>query len=142
MLSTIVGALFIFIACSAFLFLEYLRYKARQALSWPDTEGLIIQSKMISDQRGDWDESVVYEYHVEQKKYENRDVSFFTWTSYSPLKTLKKYKKGSSVRVYYNPNNPADSVLELSQNLIYPARVKVALIVFLLFGVYAIYHGL
>jgi hypothetical protein len=59
---------------------------------------------------------VVYEYEVMGRRFQGTRISFGTEVggSIAAPRTLQKYPVGSTVTVFYNPQNPAEAVLEQS----------------------------
>lgn len=116
----------VFVGVGIYLILRSKRdkEKARQSLNWPATSGKVLAARMIestsTDSDGDssttYRAHVQYEYEVMGASYTNDKVNVGMVVSTSSTKkaqeTLARYPVGSTVKVYYDPNNPADSVLE------------------------------
>jgi hypothetical protein len=73
---------------------------------------------------------VTYEYVVDGKTYTGTRATEFSMggTNFrGPTETfIKKYPKGAEVAVYYDPANPADSVLEKGGGSILQSQMKMA----------------
>ncbi len=74
---------------------------------------------------------VVYEYEVMGRRYQSNRISFGTEVGGSMVapRVVNQYPAGSSVTVYYNPLNPAESVLEQTSR---SSRVLVWVVVLIL----------
>lgn len=105
--------------------------KAHESLSWPETRGTIIKSKVVIGESvfssGDDDDGqsqpmysaeITYNYQVGDMLYTSERISFAGKTSYSkPDKAeaiIRQYPEGSSVSVFYDPNKREVAVLERS----------------------------
>jgi hypothetical protein len=97
--------------------------KLRQSMSWPSVDGTVLESRVIAsastDDEGGVDTYrpyVKYEYEAGGTQYTNDKLRLGMVFSTSKLKTsqeaVTRYPVGRSVRVFINPANPADSVLE------------------------------
>jgi hypothetical protein len=102
------------------------------ALRWPSAQGEIVDARVVlqNDNGGRkfFNEVVTYRYHVGGQPYSNNRVRFgfvptpmsIVPTRESPYATSSlaaRYPQGKSIRVYYNPRRPADSVLHRTPNL-------------------------
>lgn len=118
--------LLIFIGVGIFLLLRSRRdkEKAAQTLNWPSAAGKVLEARLIESTSTDADGDsstmyrphVQYEYEVVGARYTNDKINVGMVVSTSSTKkaqeTLARFPVGSTVKVYYNPNDPADSVLE------------------------------
>ncbi len=120
----------IFGAVAAWLLFTYFqqRRKAGESAGWPATQGKIVLSTVKasttrhSTDSGMWVErtsyfpKVQYEYSVMGKTYTGGRIAFGASKGFSSRagaeKVLERYPVGATVTVYYNPDNPADAVLE------------------------------
>lgn len=90
---------------------------ASKAKNWQSTTGTIIMS-MLEARRGSKGHYVnypvvVYNYRVGGASYESRKVSpGMEWGGTGAGKVVERYPTGSQVTVYYNPENPAEALLE------------------------------
>jgi hypothetical protein len=97
-------------------------YRGRQALSWPTTEGRILESSVQEDSGGEsttWQVKVRYSYSVGGTEFEGKRVAF----GYSGSSTYeehegiyRKLQPSARVRVRYEPGNPGNSVLAAGFN--------------------------
>ena len=91
--------------------------KAAASESWQATQGKILQSDFSVRGLGRKRRATVtvgFRYNVGGKSYTGNRLSFEKQDSFRPRNAealLKPYPKGSNCMVYYNPNNPSDSVL-------------------------------
>lgn len=120
------GFVLIFVLIGLFLLLRSKRdkEKAAQSLKWPSVVGKVVEARMLestsTDSDGDssttYRAHVKYEYEIAGAWYTNDKIGVGMVVSTSGTKkaqeTLARYPVGSTVKVYYDPNNPADSVLE------------------------------
>jgi hypothetical protein len=93
----------------------YKIYKGYESQSWPTTEGRIIDSRLAGAKRILGRRAYIkYEYFVDGKRYVSPQISYtFIIGNYSSsVETLRKYPKGKTVTVYYDPDNSRDAVLE------------------------------
>lgn len=123
----------LFIGIGVLLIVLYKRgkKKAIQSLTWPETTGTIIQSRVATEYStmgGDDDEhaggqpmyfaDVQYTYRVEEMLYISERLSFGGKRQYSnPQKAEEeaaRYPEGSTVAVFYDPEKHKSSVLERS----------------------------
>jgi hypothetical protein len=86
---------------------------------WPTAAGQILASTITYRHRTNGGHTpyplVMYTYQVEGKIYQSQRIYFGTEIGGSAMKgRIKKYPVGAEVPVYYNPQNPADAVLERS----------------------------
>ena len=119
----------IFGAVAAWILYTYFqqRREAEESAGWPATQGTIVLSTVkVSTTRHEdddeiWEEisyfpKVQYEYSVMGKTYTGGRIAFGASKGFSSRaaaeKVLERYPVGETVTVYYNPNNPADAVLE------------------------------
>lgn len=127
----------IMLSCGGFFFLLFLglgifliyrnqqsKKKAQLSQNWPVTKGQITDShvnrSVDTDSEGStsttYAASVAYTYDVGGQVYNGRNIAFGFNPSYSNQSkaqaTVARYPAGSAVSVYYDPNNPADAVLE------------------------------
>ena len=96
--------------------------KLQQSLSWPSVDGTVLESRVITSASTDdggvdtYRPYVKYEYEVGGAKYTHDKMRLGMVFSTSKLKTsqeaVTRYPVGRPVKVYINPANPADSVLE------------------------------
>ena len=96
--------------------------KARESSSWPSTEGEIAHSAVLyqtdttSSANGTetYKADINYRYKVNGTNYSSSRVSLadFASTSGRAQSTVGRYPDKSTVRVYYNPSNFAEAVLE------------------------------
>ena len=88
------------------------------ANGWPTTNGTITASSVNEDDRGDettYHAAVQYAYSVHAEDFTN-DKIYAGYAGSSnratALAIAKKYEVGKSISVLYNPDSPANSVLE------------------------------
>jgi hypothetical protein len=108
--------------------LGYFLYKRNQqsmayrqsAQAWQSTTGTIMMSSVQSSYSGGSHSTypvVVYQYEVRGQRYQSQRIKageqfLNVRISGQAEATVQKYPIGSTVTVYYNPSNPAESVLE------------------------------
>jgi len=92
----------------------YIYNKEKQVFSWNETNGIIIHSEVIKDYSfdpPDYYSIVKYEYIIQNKKFYSEKIAINNPTG-SPEEIVEKYPKGKKVKVYVNPKNSNESVLE------------------------------
>ena len=93
------------------------RRTAAQAQSWATTTGRVILSTLEA-RRGSKGGTVYYpvvqyQYRVHAMDYESRKIMpGMEWGGSGAQAVVAKYPTGSTVTVYYNPENPAEALLE------------------------------
>jgi hypothetical protein len=96
------------------------RCRAESAALWPETQGQVRECRIIEiplRNRKEYRTTATYEYAVNGTQYRSQRRFFgeeATGGSRSQAEQLHlKYRVGSQVTVYYNPDNPKEAVLEL-----------------------------
>lgn len=92
----------------------------QKAQSWPGTSGMVLTSSVQSRRTGRSISTfpvVVYRYEVNGKTYQSQTIrageQFMNVRVIGQAQaTAARYQAGTAVTVYYNPENPAESVLE------------------------------
>jgi hypothetical protein len=103
----------------------YIALRGRRASSitkrWPTTTGRVLHSQVEyrrSHRSGSYYPAVLYEYQVMGQRYQSTTLSPGLEYGLSfrgrVQARVDKYPAGSMVTVYYNPDNPAQAVLEHS----------------------------
>ncbi len=111
-------SLFLLVGLGVLIFgvLNYI--KAKDSETWEKVKGVVISSeisKSSSDGGTTYGADVIYRYRVNKKKYKGDDVtvSEVSTSSYSRAQQIvARYPKRKKVAVYYDPDDPSDSVLE------------------------------
>lgn len=101
--------------------------KGHSSLSWPISEGTIVHSdidkKWSSAKhesgrkiwRHKYSSDIHYTYKVKGNSYRANNIrllKFWTSSKQEVENEVKKYPKWKKVKVYYNPNDPKDAMLE------------------------------
>lgn len=89
------------------------------SLNWPSTGGKVTSRTLLGQKFKEYDGDyyyhidgyIRYEYSVDNKTYSSTAVNSLRSACY-PHETALRYPEGKDVVVYYNPRNPAKSVLE------------------------------
>lgn len=98
----------------------FLYKKAKDSKRWNKVRGLIIKAFTdefcIPGEQSSFKAKIRYSYIILDKEYYSNRIYFgdFLRDSFSIMskKMVNKYKKQDVVDVYYNPDNPNDSVLQ------------------------------
>jgi hypothetical protein len=101
--------------------------QARAMKKWPTATGRIIRSEVITSLqqhrrpnrvRGDYDVTmyvprIVYSYEADGHSFEGDDIGWSTSANRRSVaeKYVKRYPLQSQVRVFYNPDDPAEATL-------------------------------
>lgn len=119
-METLLVCLFFIISGIVLLLLSiYFYKKSKDSIKWCKTKGQI--SKAYLDKFNDSNSTsyrveVEYSYTVADKVYNSKRKYYgdHLLSSFlgSTKKLVDKYKKGDTIDVYYNPQNPKDAVLE------------------------------
>jgi len=92
---------------------------ARRAQGWPVANGVVLKSEVI---KGEFDNVVrytptlSYQYKVSERTFTNDRIAFGGTTHYGSRRAEKvrdRYAAGTPVKVYYDPADPQNSVLEI-----------------------------
>jgi hypothetical protein len=116
----IIGPIFLVVgAVVAFYFGKPIVDNAKASLKWPTVEGRVTVSTVERKRSSDsttYAANVGYEYEVDGQKQLGDTVwfggNFSSSNSGLARETVDKYPAGSQVQVYYNPEDPNQSVLE------------------------------
>ncbi|MGB4270391.1 MAG: DUF3592 domain-containing protein [Spirochaetota bacterium] len=89
--------------------------EAKESLSWPHTEGVIVTSHMdkryVKGQGYQHFANITYEFEVGGEKYRGSQISFKN-LDIPDEELLRLYPLGKKVKVYYDPDDPSYSLLE------------------------------
>jgi hypothetical protein len=99
----------------------------RKSQNWPNAPGTILQTGMETYQSTDedgststtYDATIMYSYEVGDQSYQGNRRTFTNVRTGSRRRVeqiLARYPQGGAVSVYYDPANPAESVLETGVN--------------------------
>ncbi|HIH42313.1 TPA: DUF3592 domain-containing protein [Candidatus Woesearchaeota archaeon] len=114
---------FTLVGLTATAYGSYIIKDARHSLEWPGVEGIIIGSRIEKMESYESDGSrqvtyyprIAYFYNISDKSFTSNRVSFGEYWS-SNIKhseeVVAKYPLDARISVYYDPNNPENSVLE------------------------------
>ena len=98
-----------------------LRHQAKSTALWPETLGRVLQCQIVEipqrSRRSVYRTAVTYEYEIRGTWYRSQRRFFGEEATGGPRSQAEqlclKYRPGSEVTVYYNPDKPAEAVLEL-----------------------------
>lgn len=85
--------------------------RAKASASWPTTPGVVEKSYSIIQSRTRHFH-IVYSYEVRATPYRSDRVVFGSYSPAAGHRWLREYPVGASVAVYFDPRDPATSVLE------------------------------
>lgn len=124
---------------AVFLWGTWEAIQASSSSSWPSVEGTIVSSKLTSGTSGTgksrsttYKAEVRYQYQVDGAAYENdvlRVGQISTGFKSFPQADVKRHPKGVTT-VYYEPAEPANSVLEPGVHLALALKPSVGLLFF------------
>lgn len=115
---------YFWVALGFLLFCIYmLRYalinhrEANASNHWETTTGKLTESQLWGKRRIDGEMvdsenlSVKYQYDVNGKTFTGSRATFYTLHYPETVDFSKRYPKGSTVSIFYNPQNPSESVI-------------------------------
>ena len=123
----------------------YYYVKSLKTKNWIETEGIVIESEIEISQNltkekyeNHYRPKVIYKYEIDGSEYKS-DRLFFGDRVYSPYKTnsektVKKYPVDKKVKVFVNPLEKSESVLN--------TKIRLANIFYIFFGVIMFVAGL
>ena len=118
MKANVISALVALVLGCLIIFWGYTMYGAGEESSeWPYVQGKIVKSK-IEGWQVNFDfyknAAIEYEYTIGEAKFKSARISYGNLIAASEAKrrVLAKYPDGKDVRVYYNPQNMSQAVLE------------------------------
>jgi hypothetical protein len=99
------------------------RAGASATLQWPTAEGKIVSSEVEQKEvyrrkriRTVFDPQIQYSYEVDGKAYTGHRIDYYedqaSENEQTAIAVSSKYPAGEDVKVYYNPQDPASSLLE------------------------------
>jgi len=87
--------------------------KSLTAKGWHTTSGIVVESKVIDGFDSIDKPYISYRYEVDGKSYTSDNISFLAFGGDSfAEKAVEDYPQNKVVTVYYDPINPAKSLLE------------------------------
>ena len=94
--------------------------KSTSAVKWPTVEGIVLSAKVRrlpkadGRSRGNYRPDIEYQYCFNGKTFKNDKIYFFEagLSKTASQSFVCKYAPGNYIKVFYNPNNPSESVLE------------------------------
>ncbi|MEO8034904.1 MAG: DUF3592 domain-containing protein [Acidobacteriota bacterium] len=117
---------------------------ALRSRRWPATEGVVLVSDLHreSDEGTSYRAEIAYQYRVDEHEFIGNRPRFANWMKSSlsapALRLLREFRKGSNVTVFYDPHDPAKSVLVRGVNGAVILAVTFGVIV-VAFGAYALH---
>ncbi len=122
----IVMVLFLIIGILTSFYGVYVIQKSMQSKNWPNTEGIITNSKIevnertihkakITETKTYYEPNVTYDYEIEGVSYLSNKIFLgqYSSTSYNYASDIiSKYSVGKKVTVYYDPKDPSTAILE------------------------------
>jgi hypothetical protein len=113
-ISLVLGAVFIILWFTA-------KRRAEAASAWPAAAGVILKSELVKHTTRhngvtstSFEPAVEYEYHVMGQAYTGKRLTFGSkLLAYDKAEqVIAKYPAEAQVQVFYNPEKPADAILE------------------------------
>ena len=94
-------------------FSAYKIFISRNADQWRETKGRIVKSEVVKVPDHPSQPNVVYAYEVDGERFASNEIAFLNVTGGALAdETAARYPLGEIVSVYYDPGDPAKSVLE------------------------------
>lgn len=109
------------VGATLILHVRSLRHQAKATALWPVTVGRVSECQIVEirqrSRRSVYRTAVTYEYEIKGIRYRSHRRFFGEEATGGPRsqaeQLCQKYHPGSEVTVYYNPDKPAEAVLEL-----------------------------
>lgn len=145
-----IAILFILMGVFLFVLYFYLYKKAKNSKKWNTVKGLIMRINldellMGQDSTVTYKVKIQYSYKVGEKTYYSKRIFYGDFLRHSSLgnieRMMNKYKKENIIDVFYNPQKPNESVLELGINFDLVTILITSLLLFMI-GVILIYSKL
>lgn len=114
----LVFGFFMLLAAGWFVFSVYGDVKAVQTLFWPSADGTVISGEVAvvhSTKGASKSKPIIrYSYSVDGQEYESDRYSSTVarGSSFWAKEVVDQHPAGSAIKVYYNPENPAKSLLD------------------------------
>jgi len=95
---------------------------AYESQNWPQTSGTVIHTEVKQDRKGRTYALVEYAYPVNGQEYQSSRVSFMGLDdgAPSPQEVVALYAAQKGVTVFFDPNNPGESVLRPGLHSYFP----------------------
>ena len=125
----LMGAVLMLAGAGAFLYgLVVPRWRVARAASWPSVPGTVTHSSVVQSTETNFtagttntmhDAQIKYQYQVKERRYRNDKVHVggslaTSMPSYAQAQA-QRYPQGADIDVFYNPDKPAQSCLEKSE---------------------------
>lgn len=107
--------------------------------SWASTQGVIYQSRFIDrGRRRDSEAQIRYRYSVNGQSYEGSNLlaGSLAYTDADEEEKVRQYRPGMTVPVYYDPQRPESSALEVGVLTRFPFIGLIVGLFFFVSGVY------
>lgn len=121
-IGVLLSLVFIAIGLGLLYYARSVSAKAQESLSWPQVEGVISHSAVLtqlgqtasSNNAVTYKADVTYRYKVQGRDYSSERVSLADFSSSGGRAQgiVDRYPDGATVAVYYNPASPSEAVLE------------------------------
>lgn len=105
----IIGIIFIVGSILLTIFFGYSAYRSLDKYSWSETKGTVTNTDFFRGSSSENNSRSYYEYEyiVDGVTYQGKDSE-----TGSSISIKEPPAKGTSIKVYYNPNNPSESLVE------------------------------
>ncbi|HEY6160660.1 MAG TPA: DUF3592 domain-containing protein [Bacteroidia bacterium] len=103
----------------------YLVRKSIIAMNWPVAQGVVLSSGLKATDRVKgvqlYSTSLRFEYLIGNQKFQGKNLDLLEWNNAGMIKEfkLRKYPPGKNVKVYYNPADFSEAILEPGLKLKY-----------------------
>jgi len=126
----LVGSIMMLVGIVAVLYAAYIKLSINKKLSWPSVTGIITSAKLSTESQSDvmggsantfYGAKIMYTYTVGKRVLRGSKISaggeLNTSMPGRAEARIRKYPEGSEVDVYYNPTNPTQACLELTDEI-------------------------
>lgn len=108
------GIFLVSISAAIFVPTFSIAYKGYQSESWPETQGVIVDSKVEPDDGGEYKAKIRVAYEVDGQRYESEKAGYGKTNRFDSKQEVEQFlaAHATNIPVYYDPRNPGDGILQ------------------------------